>query len=232
MPRAAPRIHVVDDDTEIRLLLGAWLASAGYAVDGFGSGQAYLDYGGPPPALVCLDLNMPNPDGLTVLRTLRGRGVPCSIVVFTAEDAVNTAVECMKLGAFDFVVKPIHKAGFLRVVEAAVRPAVVAVTGDRTRAEAPSFIGDSAVMDTVRCEIGKVADTDITVFIHGESGCSSMRLPSSPPLPKFGSFVSRRERTVEPVGASEPMPINVRVLSATHRDLEEMITSHGLRRET
>lgn len=295
MPRAAPRIHVVDDDTEIRLLLGAWLASAGYAVEGFGSGQAYLDHDGPAPALVCLDLNMPDPDGLTVLRTLRARGLPCSIVVFTADDAVNTAVECMKLGAFDFVLKPIHKTGFLRVVEAALRPSVVVAAADRTRAEAPSLIGASAQLQSVRCEIGKVADTDITVFIHGESGTGKELVARSihaasnradhpfvalncGAIPEAlqesvlfghekGAFTGAtqarkgkfqladggtllldevaelspaaqvrllrvlQERTVEPVGAAEPIPINVRVLSATHRDLEEMIATHEFRQD-
>ncbi|MGH1344960.1 MAG: sigma-54-dependent transcriptional regulator [Nannocystales bacterium] len=291
-----PRIHVVDDDTEIRLLLGAWLASAGYAVDGFGCGQAYLDHGGPHPALVCLDLNMPDPDGLAVLRTLRARGVPCRIVVFTADDAVNTAVECMKLGAFDFVVKPIHKEGFLRVVEAALRPELaVAQAPDRTRAELPLFLGESAVMEAVRTEIGKVADTDITVFIHGESGTgkelvarsihASSNRADGPfialncgAIPEAlqesvlfghekGAFTGAtharkgkfqladggtllldevaelspsaqvrllrvlQERTVEPVGAAEPVPINVRVLSATHRDLEQMVASQEFRQD-
>ncbi len=295
MPPAVPRIHVVDDDTEIRLLLGAWLASAGYAVEGFGCGQAYLDHGGPHPALVCLDLNMPDPDGLAVLRALRARGVPCRIVVFTADDAVNTAVECMKLGAFDFVVKPIHKAGFLRVVEAAMRPQLAVVTPDRTRAETPLFIGESPVMDAVRNEIGKVADTDITVFIHGESGTGKELVARSihassgradgpfialncGAIPEAlqesvlfghekGAFTGAtharkgkfqladggtllldevaelspaaqvrllrvlQERTVEPVGAAEPVPINVRVLSATHRDLERMVAAQEFRQD-
>ncbi len=295
MPRAAPRIHVVDDDTEIRLLLGAWLASAGYAMEGFGCGQACLDYDGPHPSLVCLDLNMPAPDGLAVLRTLRARHVPCSIVVFTADDAVDTAVECMKLGAFDFVVKPIHKAGFLRVVEAALRPALAVVSPERTRAEAPLFLGESAQMQTVRTEIGKVADTDITVFIHGESGTGKELVARSihacsaradgpfvalncGAIPEAlqesvlfghekGAFTGAtharkgkfqladrgtllldevaelspaaqvrllrvlQERTVEPVGAAEPVPINVRVLSATHRDLEQMVASHEFRQD-
>lgn len=295
MPCAAPRIHVVDDDPEIRLLLGAWLASAGYAVEGFGSGQAYLDYEGPHPSLVCLDLNMPAPDGLAVLRTLRARGLPCKIVVFTADDAVNTAVECMKQGAFDFVVKPIHKTGFLPVVEAALRPALVLAPPDRTRAEVPSFIGKSSVMQTVRTEIGKVADTDITVFIHGESGTGKELVARSihacsgraegpfvalncGAIPEAlqesvlfghekGAFTGAtqtrkgkfqladggtllldevaelspaaqvrllrvlQERTVEPVGASQPLPINVRVLSATHRDLERMVIAHEFRQD-
>ncbi len=292
---AKPRIHVVDDDPEIRLLLGAWLDSAGYAVKGFGSGQAYLDYNGPPPSLICLDLNMPAPDGLSVLRTLRARGVPCSIVVFTADDAVNTAVECMKLGAFDFVVKPILKAGFLPVVEAALRPAVALAPVERTRAEAPPLLGKSVVMEAVRAEIEKVADTDITVFIHGESGTGkelvarSIHASSGRAEAPFvalncgaipeslqesvlfghekGAFTGAtqarkgkfqladggtllldevaelspaaqvrllrvlQERTVEPVGASQPVPINVRVLSATHRDLERMIATHEFRQD-
>lgn len=295
MPRAAPRIHVVDDDTEIRLLLGAWLASAGYAMEGFGGGQAYLDHRGPHASLVCLDLNMPHPDGLSVLRTLRERGVPCRIVVFTADDAVATAVECMKLGAFDFVVKPIHKAGFLRVVEAALRHPVQVDAPDRTRTEAPLFLGESTAMNAVRNEIGKVADTDITVFIHGESGTGKELVARSihaasnradgpfvalncGAIPEAlqesvlfghekGAFTGAtqarkgkfeladggtllldevaelspaaqirllrvlQERTVEPVGASQPVPINVRVLSATHRDLEQMVATTEFRQD-
>ena len=295
MPRSEPCVHVVDDDPEIRLLLGAWLQSAGYRMEGFGSGQAYLDHRGPAPALVCLDLNMPELDGLSVLRTLRARKLPCAIVVFTADDAVDTAVECMKLGAFDFVVKPIHREGFLRVVDAAMRPPVLPAPPSRTRAEAPLLIGDSGPMRAVREEIEKVADTDITVFIHGESGTGKELVARSihagsgradgpfvalncGAIPESlqesvlfghekGSFTgatqSRKgkfqladggtllldevaelspaaqvrllrvlqERTVEPVGAAEPTPVDVRVLSATHRDLEQMVADNDFRQD-
>ncbi len=295
MSRSEPCVHVVDDDAEIRLLLGAWLQSAGFRMVGFGSGQAYLDHQGPPPALICLDLNMPETDGLSVLRDLRERGLPCSVVVFTADEAVDTAVECMKLGAFDFVVKPIHRAGFLRVVEAALRPPVIPAAPARTRSEAPLLIGDSPAMRVVREEIGKVADTDITVFIHGESGTGKELVARSihaasaradgpfvalncGAIPETlqesvlfghekgaftGATQSRKgkfqladagtllldevaeltpaaqvrllrvlqERTVEPVGAAEPTPVNVRVLSATHRDLEQMVTENEFRQD-
>lgn len=295
MPRSEPCVHVVDDDPEIRLLLGAWLQSAGYRMDGFGSGQAYLDHEGSSPSLICLDLNMPELDGLSVLRTLGKRGVPCPIVVFTADEAVDTAVECMKLGAFDFVVKPIHREGFLRVVDAALRPPAVPAAPARTRAEAPLLIGDSAAMRSVRGEIDKVADTDITVFIHGESGTgkelvarsihAASRRSDGPfvalncgAIPESlqesvlfghekGAFTGAtqarkgkfqladggtllldevaeltaaaqvrllrvlQERTVEPVGASEPTPVDVRVLSATHRDLDRMVADNEFRQD-
>jgi DNA-binding NtrC family response regulator len=295
MPRSEPCVHVVDDDPEIRLLLGAWLQSAGYGMEGFGSGQAYLDHEGPTPALVCLDLNMPELDGLTVLRTLRRRGLPCPIVVFTADEAVDTAVECMKLGAFDFVVKPIHREGFLRVVDAALRPPAVPAAPVRMRTEAPLLIGDSNPIRAVREEIEKVADTDITVFIHGESGTgkelvarsihAASRRSDGPfvalncgAIPESlqesvlfghekGAFTGAtqarkgkfqladggtllldevaeltpaaqvrllrvlQERTVEPVGASEPTPVDVRVLSATHRDLDRMVANSEFRQD-
>lgn len=297
MSRSEPCVHVVDDDPEIRLLLGAWLQSAGYRMQGFGSGAAYLDHAGASPALICLDLNMPALDGISVLRTLGARGLPCPVVVFTADEAVDTAVECMKLGAFDFVVKPIHAEGFLRVVDAALRPPAVppAPTRTRTRSEAPSLIGDSAPMQAVREEIEKVADTDITVFIHGESGTGKELVARSihaksgrsdgpfvalncGAIPESlqesvlfghvkgaftGATAARKgkfqladggtllldevaeltpaaqvrllrvlqERTVEPVGAAEPTPVDVRVLSATHRDLDRMVAANAFRQD-
>ena len=295
MSRSERCVHVVDDDPDIRLLLGAWLRSAGYCMEGFGSGQAYLDHRGPAPALVCLDLNMPGLDGLSVLRTLRARKQPRAVVVFTADDAVHTAVECMKLGAFDFVVKPIHREGFLRVVEAAMRPSSLPIVPSRTRAEAPLLLGDSAPMRAVREEIEKVADTDITVCIQGESGTgkelvarsihAGSRRAEGPfvalncgAIPESlqesvlfghekgaftGATQSRKgkfqladggtllldevaeltpaaqvrllrvlqERTVEPVGAAEPTPVDVRVLSATHRDLEQMVEDNDFRQD-
>jgi len=295
MPRAAPCVHVVDDDPEIRLLLGAWLQSAGYCMEGFGSGQIYLDRDGPLPALVCLDLNMPDLDGFSVLRALKRRNLPAPIVVFTADEAVDTAVECMKLGAFDFVVKPIHRAGFLRVVEAALRPPTIPAAPVRTRTEAPLLIGDSGALQAVREEVGKVADTDITVFIHGESGTGKELIARSVhaasarvegpfialncgAIPESlqesvlfghekGAFTGAtqtrkgkfqladggtllldevaeltpsaqvrllrvlQERTVEPVGAAEPIPVDVRVLSATHRDLEQMVADNEFRQD-
>ena len=291
----AARVHVVDDDPEIRLLLGAWLQSFGHAVEGFGSGQAYLEHQGDPPDLLCLDLHMPQLDGLRVLRALRKRGVTSPIVVFTADDAVETAVECMKLGAFDFVVKPIHRAGFVRVVEAALRPAILPATPSRTPTDTPLLIGDSPQLHTLRSEIAKVADTDITVFIHGESGTGKelvARTIHADSARADGPFVALncgaipeslqesvlfghekgaftgatqarkgkfelahggtllldevaeltpaaqvrllrvlQERMVEPVGAAEPVPVDVRVLSATHRDLEHMVRAHAFRQD-
>lgn len=290
------RVHVIDDDSEIRLLLGAWLRSCGHEVEGFGSGQAYLEHEGPAPDLVCLDLHMPKLDGLSVLRALRRRGLPSPVVVFTADDAVQTAVECMKLGAFDFVVKPIHRAGFIRVVDAALRPAVIPpAPPSRTAADTPLLIGTSAPLRAMRAEIGKVADTDITVFIHGESGTGKELVARSihagsaradgpfvalncGAIPESlqesvlfghekGAFTGAtqarkgkfelahggtllldevaeltpaaqvrllrvlQERMVEPVGAAEPTPVDVRVLSATHRDLEQMVASGAFRQD-
>ncbi|MEM6293563.1 MAG: sigma-54 dependent transcriptional regulator [Myxococcota bacterium] len=299
MSTDVPRVHVVDDDREIRLLLGAWLKSAGYEVEAFSGGAEYLAYRGPEPRLICLDLHMPKLDGITVLQKLRERGVSSNVVVFTADGAVETAVECMKLGAFDFQVKPILRARFLRVVEAAMRPPAAAPDKPTVEAatplEGPTMLGSSGALSMVREEIRKVSDTDITVFIHGESGTGKELVARSihassprargPFVPlncgaipeslqesvlfghEKGAFTganeSRKgkfeaahggtllldeiaelsasaqirllrvlqERHVERVGAAESIPVDVRVVSATHRDLRAMVATGEFRQD-
>jgi len=102
------RILIADDEKAARFGMSRALASGGHeiieAVDGVSTLAAIRTH---LPDLVFLDLTMPAGDGQSVLRSLAGAGrLPCEIVVVTAHDSVQTAVECMRLGAADFLTKP------------------------------------------------------------------------------------------------------------------------------
>ena len=116
------KVFVVDDDADTRNLLMAWLQSAGMSSDGFDSGSALLArLDTERPDAVCLDVRMPEMDGIEVLRRLRDRGNRAPVVMLTADEQLETAVECMKLGAFDYQVKPLLREATIGVLRAAVR---------------------------------------------------------------------------------------------------------------
>ena len=124
------------------------------------------------PDAVLLDLMLPDAEGLDLLQDiLRLRpGVP--VVVVTADSSIACAVEAMRLGAHDFIVKPAEQARLLAAVEAALSRAgtgarAPAATG---RAEGSDFIGSSPALARVEATIASVAASMATVFITGESG--------------------------------------------------------------
>jgi two-component system, NtrC family, response regulator AtoC len=100
-------ILVVDDEEIVRESLGGWLEKDGYRVDTVGDGPAALERlkAGPRSILVC-DLKMPGMDGLQVLEAARKIQPELAVVIMTAYATVDTAVSAMKLGAFDYLMKP------------------------------------------------------------------------------------------------------------------------------
>ncbi len=110
-------ILIVDDETNVRLVLQTALASAGYAVIEAEDGQAALKrLRETPCSLVLLDLRMPKMDGMELLRRLRAEGNALPVVMLTAHGSIHDAVEAMKLGAIDFLTKPITPDRLRRVV--------------------------------------------------------------------------------------------------------------------
>jgi DNA-binding response OmpR family regulator len=110
-------ILIVDDETNVRLMLRTALASAGYSVDEAGDGQAALKrLGDQAFALMLVDLRMPRMDGMELLRRLRAEGNTVPVIMLTAHGSVHDAVEAMKLGAIDFVTKPITPDALRAVV--------------------------------------------------------------------------------------------------------------------
>ena len=118
----ASRILVVDDEADIRGLLKEILAEEGYEVDvAADATQARTSRATQVPDLVLLDIWMPDTDGITLLREWSATdGYDCPVVMMSGHGTVETAVEATRLGAFDFVEKPLSLTKLLRTVERAL----------------------------------------------------------------------------------------------------------------
>ena len=118
-----PQILVVDDESEIRSLLKEILTDEGYDVAVAADAQEARDSRSQAnPDLVLLDIWMPDTDGITLLREWsRQEGLDCPVVMMSGHGTVETAVEATRLGAFDYIEKPISLANLLRTVERALK---------------------------------------------------------------------------------------------------------------
>jgi two-component system, NtrC family, nitrogen regulation response regulator NtrX len=170
---SAARILVVDDESEIRGLLKEILADEGYDVDvAADAEQARESRAQRDPDLVLLDIWMPDTDGITLLREWsQANGSECPVVMMSGHGTVETAVEATRLGAFDFVEKPLSLAKLLRTVERALD------SGRNKRQAARTLVppliapvGRSRAMQSLREQVQQVAPHDTPLLIVGEPG--------------------------------------------------------------
>jgi two-component system nitrogen regulation response regulator NtrX len=170
---SAPRILVVDDEADIRSTLREVLADEGHEVDvAADAAQARAARARHEPDLVLLDIWMPDTDGITLLREWSRAGTPsCPVVMMSGHGTVETAVEATRLGAFDFVEKPLSLAKLLRVVERALE------AGRRKRLATRALVqplvapvGKSRLMQQLREQLQQVAARDASVLLLGEPG--------------------------------------------------------------
>ncbi|HUK13093.1 MAG TPA: sigma-54 dependent transcriptional regulator [Thermoanaerobaculaceae bacterium] len=172
-----PRIVVIDDDEAIRDSCTQVLERSGYrvatAADGFSAIKAvHLHH----PDLVILDLKMPGVDGTELLRRIKGERPQLDVIVITGYSSVGSAVECMRLGAYDYLPKPFDPDALRLAVARAIEKRRLAEENDALRrrlAEPPAaeaLLGDGAAIARVREIVARVAPTDSTVLILGESG--------------------------------------------------------------
>jgi two-component system nitrogen regulation response regulator NtrX len=172
-------ILVVDDEPDIRDLVREILEDEGYRVSVAENGTtARAAFANEPPDLVLLDIWMPDVDGITLLREWSaGGGLACPVVVMSGHGTVETAIEATRLGAHDFVQKPISLARLLAIVTQALDSAK-----DQQRTIAPQYtattepIGNSAVMQLLRKKAEQAAQHDLPVLITGEKGCGRENL--------------------------------------------------------
>lgn len=171
---AQPHILVVDDEPDIRQLVSEILADEGYRVSTADNGEtARSVFSHQAPDLVLLDIWMPDVDGITLLKEWSGAtGLPCPVIVMSGHGTVETAVEATRLGAHDFVQKPLSLARLLAVVAqalAARRPAGDAVRRLQT-SSALEPLGSSPEMQLLRSKADQAAQHDSPVLITGEPG--------------------------------------------------------------
>ena len=168
-------ILVVDDEAKMRRLLEIMLTQLNYVVYQAADGQEALDFLSKQAVdLVITDLRMPRIDGIELLRQLREQGNDVSVIVVTAYGTVETAVDTMKYGACDYIVRPFE----LEAVEAAVKRALKLSKVEREnrflRQEINQgwgeFIGSSSAMQKIYTLIQQVAPTKTGVLIQGETG--------------------------------------------------------------
>ena len=169
-----PQVLIVDDEPNMRRVLAALVerepCDVLQAGDGVEALQVFEDN---LVHVIVADLRMPNMDGLELLKKVVAREPNLPFVVLTAHGTVDTAVEAMKLGAFDFITKPFEKDELLAIVRKALRTVRLdAATPAPPSGESRRYriIGNSEPMQQVYAILDKVADTPTTVLITGESG--------------------------------------------------------------
>ena len=170
---SAGRILVVDDESDIRGLLKEILSEEGYEVEVAGNGaQARERRAARTPDLVLLDIWMPDTDGITLLREWSARQTEeCPVVMMSGHGTVETAVEATRLGAFDFVEKPLSLTKLLRTVERALdsgRRKRLSSRGQNTPLVAP--IGRAKATIMLREQIQQAAPSNSPVLLVGELG--------------------------------------------------------------
>ncbi|MGE0815198.1 MAG: sigma-54-dependent transcriptional regulator [Vicinamibacterales bacterium] len=167
-------ILIVDDEPGVRTALGGVLGDEGYSVESVESGEACLarlveqEFD-----VILLDVWMPGLDGLETLQRLRERNVDSQVVVISGHGNVESAVRAIKLGAFDFVEKPLSLDKAVLVVRNALRQRALEAENRDLRAQVDRrhvMVGDSAVMRHLREQVLLAAPTNGRVLILGENG--------------------------------------------------------------
>src|SRR5581483_3182191 len=175
--RAMARILLVEDEVNMARTLAKNLERAGHAVEHAPHGEAALTRLGQASFDVVLtDLKMPVMDGMGLLHAMHERGLPPAVVVLTGYGTIESAVEAMKLGAADYLIKDARPQEILLTIERVLRHDALKRENERLRREVSALrsvgelIGESGPMEAIYRIIGSVRENKSTVLISGESG--------------------------------------------------------------
>jgi len=288
-----PLALVVDDEADIRELADLTLQRMDVDVitaADVATAKEALQSG---PVQVCLtDMKLPDGDGIELVRHIQDAYPDVPVAVITAFGSIDTAIQALKAGAFDFVSKPVDLNVLRRLVEHALRLTEDPKLDRRSR---DVLLGESDVMQQIRSTIVKLSRSQAPVYIFGESGTGKELIArlihdkgprrDRPFIPvncgaipselmeseffghKKGSFTGAntdkqglfqaadggtlfldevaelpqhmqvkllraiQEKAVRPVGSQKEEPIDVRILSATHKDLAQLVENAEFRRD-
>lgn len=168
------RVLIVDDEAGIRESLSSILAEEGYAVETAGTAEAALERATHAEIdVMLLDVWLPGMDGLEALERLRSLPQPPAVIMISGHGTIETAVRATKLGAFDFIEKPLSLQKIIVLVRNAVEQRRLLEENQTLRTELGhryQVIGDSVPMKALRQQIAVTAPTNGRVLIYGESG--------------------------------------------------------------
>ncbi|MCL1825984.1 MAG: sigma-54 dependent transcriptional regulator [Betaproteobacteria bacterium] len=301
--RSRATVHdvlIVDDEEDIRELLELSLLRMGLGADSAGSLAEARELLESAQYRLCLtDMRLPDGDGLSLVEHIQRHRPNLPVAVITAFGSIETAIRALKLGAFDFVTKPIELQVLRELVHHALKlqppnpSEAISETSGCT--SVGKLVGRSPAMTQLRTLIGKFARNQAPVFIHGESGTGkeviarlihSLGMRATEPFvpvncgaipPELmeseffgyrkGSFTGAsadkdglfqaanggtlfldevadlplsmqvkllraiQERAVRPVGAQAEQSVDVRILSASHRDLVKLVSENRFRQD-
>ncbi|MDD5675249.1 MAG: sigma-54 dependent transcriptional regulator [Chitinivibrionales bacterium] len=172
------KILVVDDEASLRLLLSNELTRAGYSVEVAADGESALqrvreDFF----HVVLLDIILPRMDGVSVLRTIKAEKVLSEIIILTGNATLESAIECIKLGAFEYIRKPYSINELIIQIERAIvhqssqlDRRLLKERLSKRDGGSDTMVGTSPPMQQLRAMIARVAPTQSTVLILGGSG--------------------------------------------------------------
>ena len=169
-----PTILIVDDEAGVRSALSGVLRDEGYGVEAVESGEACLDRSlrAAFDAIV-LDIWLPGMDGLMTLQKLQERRVDAPVIMISGHGNIESAVRAIKMGAFDFIEKPLSLEKTVLVVGNAVRQRRLEVENRELRATVDrrqTMVGESYVLRQLLEQVAMAAPTNGRVMIHGENG--------------------------------------------------------------
>ncbi|OGC08944.1 Fis family transcriptional regulator [candidate division KSB1 bacterium RBG_16_48_16] len=171
------KILVVDDELSVRTALEGWFLEDGFKVDTAESAEETLKKIQPGSYdLILLDIKMSGMDGITLQKKIKDIDPQAIIIIITAYASVDTAVEALKLGAFDYVTKPFDPDDLSNLVGNALKQKELTTENIKLKekiselSSIDEIVGDSIEMNRVFEMVQTVAETDSTVLIRGESG--------------------------------------------------------------
>jgi DNA-binding NtrC family response regulator len=176
------KILIVDDEAAQRGILSKILEVEGHELFEAGSvAQAVQQIEENEPDVVLTDMKMPGKSGLVLVAEVSKRSLPPEVVVITAFGSIETAVKAMRLGAYDYLTKPLEREELILVVQRAAEKRALRVESQRlkqelAKQESSGLVAESLSLRRVLDVVKKVAGSDATVLIKGESGTGKERI--------------------------------------------------------